>query len=102
MPPIRRLWDAKTSKVAVAGRAIAFDLDAGGEELVGGETLGEPFTAEQACRCAGPGERVRGQHDRGRVPRGLFLGVQLTVGVELGAFEMRSGPVAAALGAQEL
>ena len=61
------------------GRAFAFDLDAGGEELVGGEALGQALAAEQARGRAGAGERVGGEHDRGRVPGGLLDGVELAV-----------------------
>ena len=77
LTPVRRLT---RSAGAVAGGAVAFDLDAGGEELVGGEALGEALAAEQAGRRAGAGERVGGEHDRGGVPGGLFLRVQLAVG----------------------
>ena len=69
---------------AVQRRAGALfgDLDAGGEELVGVEALGEALAAEQPGGGAGARERVGREHDRGRVPRGLLDGVELAVEVE--------------------
>ncbi len=88
--------------VRVFAGAFLFDLDAGGEQLVGVEALGEALAAEEARGGAGAGERVRGEHDRGRVPRRLLDGVELAVEVEGVVVEVGAGPVAAAVGAQEL
>ena len=76
------------------------DLDAGGEQLVGAEALGQPLPAEQARRGAVARERVRGEHHGRGVPRGLLHGVELAVEVERVALEVGAGPVPAAVGAR--
>ena len=50
-------------------RSLGFDLDAGREQLLGGEARGQALAAEQARGRARAAERVRREHDRGGVPR---------------------------------
>src|SRR3954452_15558205 len=82
--------------------ALFGDLDAGGEQLVGAEAFGETLAAEETGGGPDAGQRVRRQHDRGGVPGGLLDRVELAVEMEGVVVEVGAGPVATALGPQEL
>src|SRR3954452_12316179 len=87
---------------AVPGDALGFDVLARRDELFGSQARGQVLAAEQPCRRPAAAERVRREDDRSRVPRGLFDGVDLSVEVELLVLEVRTRPVTAAVGPQEL